>query len=519
MSSPGWGLSPEGLDSVWPFHFVLDRDLNIAQAGNALRRLAPGISTGRWEDVLDVVTPGGAVTWESLRSRPRSLYVMKLKHSDVTLRGQMVCDDERQVITFLGSPWITDLGSIAELGLTLEDFSIADSMVDHLLLLQTQGVALSEARRLSDRLEQQSQELNSHARRLETLTGELESVLNSAADGIYGVDNLGVITFVNEAAGRLVGLAPTTMIGRKVSEVLRSETVAEETDKKARSLPAGDQPRAKTGRHFRVDGSEFDSEQSSAPILEEGMQVGTVVVFRDISERRAVERAKGDFIALVSHELRTPLTSIIGYLELLSDVGEPIPEEAMRYVASVSRNADRLLVLVTDLLAASEAENAPMRLNLAHTDVSALAHQSMDDLTLRATESGLTFVRDLPPDVIINADASRLTQVMDNLLSNAIKFTPAGGRISVTLKRQGDGVDLFVEDTGIGIDTASLPHLTTKFFRTRRATSAAIPGVGLGLAITKAVVEAHHGALTFTSRDNEGTCVLVHLPERPDRRR
>ena len=505
------------MDRVWPFHFVLDQDLSICQAGAALSRLEPGTGTGRLADVLEVVTPGGAVTWESLTSRPRSLFVMKLKHSDVTLRGQMVHDDERQVITFLGSPWITDLSSIAGLGLTLEDFSVADSMVDHLLLLQTQGVALSEARRLAEQLQHQSHELKIRARRLETLTGELDSVLNSAADGIYGVDRSGVITSVNRAAGRLVGRDPATMIGRKVDEVLRSETCAQATGEHLSPLPVGDQPRAKTGQHFRADGSEFDSEQSSAPLLEEGVQVGSVVVFRDISERRAVDRAKGDFIALVSHELRTPLTSIIGYLEMLDDVEDPIPEEALRCVAAVSRNADRLLVLVNDLLAASEAENAPMRLNLAHTDLSALAHQSIDDLTQRANDAGLTFIRDLPPDVMITADASRLTQVVDNLLSNAIKFTPAGGRVAVTLEWQGDGVDLVVCDTGMGIETASLPHLTTKFFRTQQATSAAIPGIGLGLMVVKAVVEAHHGALTFTSRENEGTSVLVHLPKNQDR--
>jgi PAS domain S-box-containing protein len=505
------------MDRVWPFHFVLDQDLSICQAGSALCRLEPGMCSGRFADVLDVVSPGGAVTWESLKSRPRSLFVMRLKHSDVTLRGQMVHDEERQVISFLGSPWITDLSSIADLGLTLEDFSVADSMVDHLLLLQTQAFALSEARRLADQLQHQSLELKTHARRLETLTGELDSVLNSAADGIYGVDCFDVITFANLAAGRLVGRDPAAMIGRKVDEVLRSETSAPATDEHLPPSLVGDQPRAKTGRHFRADGSEFDSEQSSAPILEDGVQVGTVVVFRDISERRAVDRAKGDFIALVSHELRTPLTSIIGYLEMLDDVEGPIPDDARRYVASVSRNADRLLVLVTDLLAATEAEGAPMRLNLAHTDLSALAHQSIDDLAQRAHEAGLTFIRDLPPAGTITADASRLTQVVDNLLSNAIKFTPAGGRISVTLDWQGDGVDLVVRDTGIGIESESLPHLTTKFFRTQRATSAAIPGVGLGLTIAKAVVEAHHGALTFTSREDEGTSVLVHLPREQDR--
>lgn len=156
-----------------------------------------------------------------------------------------------------------------------------------------------------------------------------------------------------------------------------------------------------------------------------------------------------------------------------------------------------------------------MRLNLASTDLSALVHQSLDDLSLRISEAGLTLNRDLLPDIVINADATRLMQVVDNLVSNAIKFTPAGGQISVTLLQQGDGADLTARDTGIGIEAASLPHLTTKFFRTPQATAAAIPGVGLGLMITKTIIDAHHGTLTFTSREHEGTSVHVHLPKDP----
>lgn len=226
-------------------------------------------------------------------------------------------------------------------------------------------------------------------------------------------------------------------------------------------------------------------------------------------------RAKGDFIGLVSHELRTPLTSLIGYLELLDGVEEPIPEEAMHYLAVASRNADRLLLLVTDLLTASELENTSMRLLLAPTDLSALANQSIDDLGQRASNAGLELIRDLPPGIVITADASRLMQVMDNLLSNAIKFTPAGGEISVALQRQDQGVDLIVRDTGIGIDPAALPHLTTKFFRIRQPATAAVPGLGLGLMITRTVVEAHHGTLSFSSREHEGTSVHVHLPVDP----
>lgn len=156
-----------------------------------------------------------------------------------------------------------------------------------------------------------------------------------------------------------------------------------------------------------------------------------------------------------------------------------------------------------------------MRLSLAPIDLSALAHQSIDDLSQRAGRAGLTLIRDPAPGVVITADASRLMQVVDNLLSNAIKFTPAGGQISVTLVREGAGVDLIVRDNGIGIGAASLPHLTTKFFRVRQAGAPAVPGLGLGLMITNTVVEAHQGTMSFDSREDEGTSARVHLPIDP----
>ena len=221
---------------------------------------------------------------------------------------------------------------------------------------------------------------------------------------------------------------------------------------------------------------------------------------------------KVDFIALVSHELRTPLTSIIGYLDLIKDVEEPMPEEAVPYLAAMDRNADRLLLLVTDLLAASEVENAPMRLAMESVDVSTLATMSLDDIAPRAREAGLVLVADLRPGLVIQADPSRLLQVFDNLLSNALKFTPPGGRIFVSLCRSESGVDMVVTDTGVGIDVASLPHVGTKFFRTPQTRDAAIPGVGLGLMISKAIIEAHHGELTLTSGPGPGTSVCVHLP-------
>jgi PAS domain S-box-containing protein len=237
-----------------------------------------------------------------------------------------------------------------------------------------------------------------------------------------------------------------------------------------------------------------------------------------IVELQRLDEYRRQLIDTVSHELRTPLTSIIGYLDLATDVEEPIPEQTLEHLAVVSRNSDRLLQLVSDLLSVSEVENGPMRLDVIPTDVATLAHLSLDDMDQRATEAGLTVIRDFPPELMITADPSRLLQVLDNVLSNAIKFTPTGGRITVSAQRSGDGVDVVVEDTGMGIDAYSLPHVGTAFFRTPKTGEMGIPGVGLGLKIAKNIVEAHHGTLTISGREHEGTTVQIHLPKAPPTR-
>ncbi len=234
-----------------------------------------------------------------------------------------------------------------------------------------------------------------------------------------------------------------------------------------------------------------------------------------IVELQQLDKYRRQLIDTVSHELRTPLTSIIGYLDLATDVQEPIPEQTLRHLDVVSRNADRLLLLVNDLLSVSEVENGSMRLDMTPTDVAALAHLSLDEIDQRATDAGLTLIRDLPPELEITADPSRLRQVLDNVLSNAIKFTPTGGRITLSALQEGDGVDVVVRDTGMGIDADSLPHVGTAFFRTPKTGEAGIPGVGLGLSITKNIVEAHHGTLTISGREHEGTTVQIHLPKVP----
>jgi signal transduction histidine kinase len=227
--------------------------------------------------------------------------------------------------------------------------------------------------------------------------------------------------------------------------------------------------------------------------------------------KRAVD-VKDEFIALVSHELRTPLTSIIGYLDLAMEESEEIPGAINSHLEAVSRNADRLLVLVTDLLAAELAEREPMHLVRESINVSSLVQLSIDDIRLRAETAGVEIISDVEPGISIFADSNRMLQVVDNLLSNAVKYTPPTGTVTLVLRRRPGHVVLEVSDTGIGIGPEDQDGLFTKFFRARNATDLAIPGIGLGLMITRRIVDAHGGTIVVHSQEGVGTSMQVVLP-------
>jgi len=181
----------------------------------------------------------------------------------------------------------------------------------------------------------------------------------------------------------------------------------------------------------------------------------------------------------------------------------------------VSRNSDRLHMMVTDLLAAELAEREPMVLVKTPTDISALVRTSLEDFALRAEAAGVEITSYVEPDVFSRADPTRILQAVDNLLSNAVKYTQPHGRVALTLRCRLNCFLLDVNDTGIGINAEDQDDLFTKFFRARNATELAIPGIGLGLMITKIIIQAHGGTIVVHSREGVGTNVRVVIPIEP----
>jgi signal transduction histidine kinase len=226
-----------------------------------------------------------------------------------------------------------------------------------------------------------------------------------------------------------------------------------------------------------------------------------------------LDQMKDEFVALISHELRTPLTSIRGYVELLrEDLPNTPLEQQEKFLSVVERNADRLLSLVNDLLFMAQMEVGKVALNLAETQLVSLAEECVAAAQPVAEERQIEVRIDAQARPVLSADRARLAQVLDNLLSNALKFTPPGGKVEIRIGAGEGTASLEVSDTGMGISAEDQQHLFSSFFRTSSANAAAVPGTGLGLTISKGIVEAHGGEISVKSREGHGSTFRIVLP-------
>jgi signal transduction histidine kinase len=226
---------------------------------------------------------------------------------------------------------------------------------------------------------------------------------------------------------------------------------------------------------------------------------------------REVDRLKDEFVSSISHELRTPLTSIGGYIELLME--EEQDPQKREHLAVVERNATRLLGLVSDMLFTARMQSGKFNLHSTPVDLRVIVKEIVESVRPEA-EAADVDLRVREADVIpqIEGERDRLAQLFDNLLSNAIKFTPRGGRVDISLGGSNGKAVIEVTDTGIGISEEERSHLFERFFRTQVVLDRQIPGSGLGLYISKAIVDAHGGQIAVRSVEGKGTTFVVELP-------
>ena len=241
-----------------------------------------------------------------------------------------------------------------------------------------------------------------------------------------------------------------------------------------------------------------------------------VAIVRDITDEREVERMKAQFVATVSHELRTPLTSIRGALSLVAaGTGGPLPERVAGLVDIAQRNAERLLLLVSDILDLEKIEAGRMDLKLEDLDLAALLQQAIEENAAYAVQYGVNLVRSgLPGPVFLQGNRDRLMQVMANLLSNAAKFSPRGGQVEIGVEDTGPSLRVSVTDHGNGVPAELAGNIFERFTQADTKERRSLGGTGLGLSICKAIIEHHGGTIDFRSREGNGTTFFFDLPKK-----
>jgi PAS domain S-box-containing protein len=354
-----------------------------------------------------------------------------------------------------------------------------------------------ELRRLERRVDEQRLALERHAR-----------VLEHVDDGIFLVDDEGVVQHWNPAAAAVTGIGATDALGHRVDEVLPGWPAVAGLIPVAPSPDPGG-PASKT-LPLEHDGKELWLAISGVRFVD-----GIVYAFRNTTEERALDELKGEFVATVSHELRTPLAAIYGSAQTLQREDLILDQHTRaRLLDVITTESERLTRIAGDILLANTLASGRLRLDHKTVDVATLATEVVDQVRAAFADRGDISIELVGSHGIgeIVADADRLRQVLINLLDNAVKYSPNGGRVRLELETRNSGIRFAVSDQGLGIPASEQQRIFGKFYRVDPALSRGVRGTGLGLYICRELARRMQGHVSVQSREGEGSTFYVDLP-------
>jgi len=406
------------------------------------------------------------------------------------------------------------------------DYIVKDKNRNYLKLLPGVIKNAVNHKKNEDRLKLYHQSLEMLVKeRTDQLAKEKELIsitLSSMSDAVIAVDTKKRIIVFNKVAERLTRYDFSQASEKSIDEVFKV------IDEKTRqSIKGFIDDVFETGSLYigsgkdcllAKDGTEYPVAISASPIRQKnGSIIGIVIVFRDVSREREIDRMKNDFISSITHELRTPLTSIRAYTETLlneQDLTEDIKRDFLMVVDDESK---RLAVLIDDILEISKIESGKVQINIVPIKISALIDQVVIALKSIADKKDVILKTDIhDSSLIMLADEGKINSLVTNLLSNAVKFTPAGGTVEISLEKKNEQVVLTFSDTGLGIPKNDLCNIFDRFYRVPRD-GENIQGTGIGLAIVKEIITMHNGTIDVHSEVGKGSKFIVTLPLKTQR--
>lgn len=358
-----------------------------------------------------------------------------------------------------------------------------------------------------------AQSLQDFVASLEAQRNRLSVIINSTTESILAIDKAGRILITNSATSGLTQLPQEAIVGKSIIELfqwrrsLQDFTIDYNKDGTNTYTDLEYTDVANTTHYLKIIVTKI-----AGVVAEHEPQ--TIVTIHDETKSRDLDNMKVDFVSMAAHELRTPLAATRGYLELINyKEGEHMPEDIRNYLMQALKSTSELGSLIDNLLGVTRIERGTLTLRPEKVDLAADVQQAVRNANFTAGDKRITLSYAGPANnCFVIADQIALHEVVNNLINNAIKYTEAGGRVSVLLGREGEQYVVHFKDTGIGIPKTALQNLFTKFYRVRGGLNSGSTGTGLGLFISKSIMERHGGTITVESEEGVGSTFTISIP-------
>jgi two-component system phosphate regulon sensor histidine kinase PhoR len=495
---------------------IADNEADPATMENHRQRpeIIQAISNGEGVSVRDSTTvhepllyfasrlDGGAASPHYLRM---SVHLRQLNDELMVLYGRLAT---ATVITMLAAGAICYYFARKHAAPLVELTAFADALAQGQLTKRLQPLGNGEVATLTGALNSMAESLSRLIDQSAKDKAELLAMLASMSEGVIATDVTQRIRLSNAAALRLLDIGDTAIDGKLLWEVTWQESILRTANqvletREATTVRVG--PIA--ARHLDV---------AICPFPLSGTPAGLVLVAHDVTESVRYQDLRKEFVANVSHELRTPLSVIKGFAETLADGAMNDAKKGPHYLGLIEKHTDQLTNLVNDLLDLAKLEGHPTLPQYGSVDLGTLAKQVVENLRPAAEKKQqILALQSHPALPAVKGNADYLERAVTNLVDNAIKYTPAGGKISVSVDANETSVTVKVADSGIGIPDADLPRIFERFYRVDRSRSRDMGGTGLGLSIVKHVVQAHGGTVGVTSSAQTGSTFTLSFPVRP----
>lgn len=382
------------------------------------------------------------------------------------------------------------------------------------------GVLAQTVNDLSIFWEQSILKLSSNTQSLSDKINQFEIALSTVTDAVIAIDSNRCITVFNRSATHLLHISDQQALGKPISEIMKVYDKKDEISPLT-YCPITEETSEEIGYHrerLRIvsNGNEAFVNIICRQVQEkEKSQIKAILILTDVTKEKRLEEMQLDFVSMAVHELRTPLTSIRGYLAVFMDENkDQFDGNQKMFLDRINISTQRLINLIENLLNVARVERGVFNINKQSVDWVTSAKQTIQELTFRAKDKNITLQFIDPPSPIphIQADTLRINEVLTNLIVNAINYTPENGSITVTIDTNGKEVITHIKDTGVGIPKDKQDRLFTKFFRVSNTIDTGAKGTGLGLYISKQIIDLHHGHIWVESEVGKGSTFSFALP-------